>query len=596
MKVQNLFKEALLIIMFPILIRSSIFIRTDEDTVRDLTSCVKKILESIDYNKYGNYMDVTFMNINTNVIKLSELYKVRGPRFISRRFHWNPDNISNMVYVITSQDYNELERGFCKVTSDLYWNPTATFIIVMDSNKITDLHYLTKLLHRYNIFHRVSVLLRSHNDYTINRYNFSTPGLCYHLGHLMFWAKCSDFIANKTSPILSRGSIRNCRFTFVTRNMWPFTNFDSKTEGIEQNFITLFKKQFGVKIRLQEFNKVNRFGSAMDNLTIIMKEKVVKDEVEGAVGGYSIDELYFGNISFTYPIMIDHMYYILAHASFVDQWYAVLSQSTSTYIILFLIFVTFCVSATFLSIFQSRSDVSLNVLIVFGYFLNRTAIRRTPTGWPQAIIFSTLLFTALIIPYAIQANLFSVTTQPVRGYEPKEPEELTDYAPVLYSEWQRRIDFQNYTDCGTRLECLFTVRDSPTKTLYTIMSFLHYWFYLPQLTDGHCNVATYALREPYLTVFSTIYLRRGSVLMRPMNMFIMRAGATGIMEKHFADICYRDRLKCRVNRRESPYNPLSTTDFFYVFMLLIFGYCLSTLVFIFEVWVRNRNNNNHHHK
>ncbi|KAF9404626.1 hypothetical protein HW555_014245, partial [Spodoptera exigua] len=466
MKVQNLFKEALLIIMFPILIRSSILIRTDEDTVRDLTSCVKKILESIDYNKYGNYMDVTFMNINTNVIKLSELYKVRGPRFISRRFHWNPDNISNMVYVITSQDYNELERGFCKVTSDLYWNPTATFIIVLNSNKITDLHYLTKLLHRYNIFHRVSVLLRSHNDYTINRYNFSTPGLCYHLGHLMFWAKCSDFIANKTSPILSRGSIRNCRFTFVTRNMWPFTNFDSKTEGIEQNFITLFKKQFGVKIRLQEFNKVNRFGSAMDNLTIIMKEKVVKDEVEGAVGGYSIDELYF-----------------------------------------------------------------------------------------------------------------------VRGYEPKEPEELTDYAPVLYSEWQRRIDFQNYTDCGTRLECLFTVRDSPTKTLYTIMSFLHYWFYLPQLTDGHCNVATYALREPYLTVFSTIYLRRGSVLMRPMNMFIMRAGATGIMEKHFADICYRDRLKCRVNRRESPYNPLSTTDFFYVFMLLIFGYCLSTLVFIFEVWL-----------
>ncbi|KAF9822936.1 hypothetical protein SFRURICE_012090 [Spodoptera frugiperda] len=564
--------------------------RTDEDTVTHLTSCVKKILETIDYNKYGNYMDVTFMNVNNNKINLSTLHRIKGPRFISRRFHWNPDNISNMVYVIMGQDYYEIEKGFRKVTTDLYWNPEATFVIVIDSPKITDLHDFTNLLHKYNIFHRVSLLLRSHNEYTINKYNFTSPGLCFHTGHLVFWAKCSDFLANKTLPILSKGSIKNCRFTFVTRNMWPFTNFDSKMEGIEQNFLTLFKKHYEVKIRLQEYNKVNRFGSAMDNLTKIMKEKVVRDEVEGAIGGYSIDELYYGNISFTYPIMIDHMYYILAHASFVDQWYAVLSQSISTYVTLFLLFVTFCVSVTFLSIFRSRTDISLNVLIVFGYMLNRNAVRRTPSGWPQAIVFASLLFTALIIPYAIQANLFSVTTQPVRGYEPREPEDLTDYSPVLCSEWQRRIDFKNYTDCGTRLDCLFMVRDSPNKSLYTIMSFLHYWFYLPRLTDEHCNVATYALREPYLTVFSTIYLRRGSVLLRPMNMFTMRAGSTGIMEKHFTDICYRDRLKCRVNRRETAYKTLTTTDFFYVFMVLVFGHCLSISVFVIEIWVKNNVN------
>ncbi|KAF9415465.1 hypothetical protein HW555_006887 [Spodoptera exigua] len=371
-----------------------------------------------------------------------------------------------------SEDYIELANGLSKVTSDKFWNPSARFIIVVQNLKQYSLQDVADLLHTYNIFQKVSLISRYSDEYAIYKYNLTKPGDCLKTGHLKFWSLCSDYCSGKMIPPINKGSIRGCRYKFIAQNLWPFTNFDSSLKGTEQYIISLFQKEYGVKIDLLEFTKVNKFGKAVGNSTLIMIEEVENNRVEGVVGGYVIDSLY----------------------------------------------------------------------------------------------------DAFIIPYAIQANLFSVTTRPVRGYEPKEFEDLKDYTPALYTEWQRRIAFNNSHNCGTRIECLRMVKNSPRKSFYTLISRLHLWIYQWLLTDSHCSLGIYALKEPYMTVYRSIYVRRGSVLMNPINNFLLRIASGGIIRKHASDISYREKVKCKSHSSLSYHAPLKLSNFKYIFIILISGY------------------------
>lgn len=571
------------------LVSVSASMKTEMDDAKSLTSCVVKLIEEIDYKKYSTSMDITVMNIN-NDLKLSALHKIEGARFVTRRFFWDPGNIGNVIYILMSEDYGELEHGLSKVISDKFWNPSARFIIVLQSFENYSLRDITNLLHVYNIFYKVSLISRHGNEYSIYKYNFTKPDNCLKSGHLTFWSKCSDYQTKMNLPVLYKGSIRNCRYTFVTRNFWPFTNFDSSAKGSEQNFLSLFEKQYGVKIDLHEFGKVDKYGKLMDNSSIIMLQKVVNNEYEGAVGGYAINsENNHGNISYSYPMLIDHMFYIVAHSNYVEQWVAVLYKSPYTFIVIILLFVIFCVMVTFLSIFRAQNDVSFNILIVFGYLLNKNYVKRIESGWSQTLIFSSLLFTALIIPYAIQADLFSVTTQPIRGYEPKEPEDLWNYQAILCTDWQFRKEFAGHWDCETRLSCLMMVKNYPQLSLYTIISDTHYSIYQWQLADTQCKMETYRLKDPYISIYRTIFLRRGSVLIPYLDTFALRISSIGVPNKIATGIYFREWLKCK-SLYSDEHMPLPLSNFYYVFMILIGGYCLSLGFFIYEVWAGTRHN------
>ena len=573
--------ETFLFTVFCILFSDSALLKTEPGNVESLTSCVVKMIEDISYKKYYHVMDITVMNMN-NDLKLSALHKVNGARFVSRRFFWVPGNINNVIYIVMSESYHELQHGLRKVTSDAFWNPLARFIIVLQSFEISSLREITDLLHAHNIYN-VSVISRDGNDYAIYKYNFTKPDYCLKSGHLTFWSRCFDYQKEKNIPFLNKGSIRNCRFKFLSRNIWPLVNFDTSTKGSEQYFMALFQKQFGLQIDLQEFGKVDKYGKVMSNSTLIMLQKVENNEIEGVLGGYEISSMYSGNISHTYPITIDHMFHIVAHAKYVGQLVAILRQSFYTCIIIGILYVIFCVAVTLLSIFSSPKDISRNALIVFGYLCNTNVVRRTVSGWPQILIFTSLLFAAFIIPYAIQANLYSVTTQPVRDYEPKYEEDLKNYQAVLHTDFQYRSKFDGYFDCGTRISCLLLVKDYPNKPFYTILSNSHFKVYQWQLTDDHCNMAMYQLKEPYSTIYRAFYLRRGSLLIPYFNHFIYQYVTTGVMQKLASDIYFREWLKCK-SRHRPEHISLPLSDFYYVFMMLIGGYCLSLLLFIFEVW------------
>uniref|UniRef100_A0A2H1WV93 SFRICE026680.2 n=1 Tax=Spodoptera frugiperda TaxID=7108 RepID=A0A2H1WV93_SPOFR len=557
--------------------------KADRTDIETLTSCIVKLLQQVDYKTYDKVMDITVMNMN-NDLQLSALHQVEGARFISRKFFWNTEYISNVIYIVMSEDYQELADGLNKVTSDKYWNPSARFIIVVQNLKEYSLHDLTHLLHTYNIFHKVSVISRDSDMYAIYRYNFTKPGNCFRAGHLIFWSWCSDYTAGKKLAFLTEGSIRNCRFQFIAQNLWPFMNFDNDVKGSEQFSLAMFQKQYSVQIHLNEFTKFNKYGKPVDNLRKLIHNKVVHNEYEGAVGGFAINSEYSGNISHVYPMTIDHMFYTLARSNHVEQWVAVLNQSFSTFIVIGIIFVIFCVAATCLSIFHTRQDISGNVLIVFGYILNKNFVKRTPSGWTRALIFLTLLFTGLIIPYAIQANLYSVTTRPARAFEPKKSDDLKGYRAILYTDWQRIYARSNYSFCGTRLNCLLMVKNCQNRSLFTIVSDAHYQVHRWQLTDHQCKMLVYQIKDPYISIYRTVYLRRGSVLIEPLNNFTLQFESTGIMNKYLSEIYYKNWLKCKPRHRPDHVS-LRLANFYNVFKIFLGGCCLSILIFLCEIFI-----------
>ncbi|PZC80790.1 hypothetical protein B5X24_HaOG200934 [Helicoverpa armigera] len=575
------------LVMFYSIVSAGAFLTTDHENIESLTNCVVKIIKKVDYNRYTKVVDVTLMNIK-NDIKLSALHNLTGVRFVSRRFFWNTNDLSNKYYLVMSEDFQELEEGLKEVTSDIFWNPLAGFIIVLKSHKHHSSHDITDLLHTYNIFF-ASLILHKDDKYFIYKYNFTASNRCYKAGHLTLWASCSDFCSEKQLPILIEGNIRNCQYKFISRNLWPFTNFDTAFKGTEQWFVALFEKQYGVKIDLKKFGKIDKCETITYDTKYIMLKKVENNEVEGAVGGYSITEEYSGNVSHSYPISIDYMYYILPHKKYVGPLVAVLHGSTGTFVLIGLLFVIFCIAAKFLSIFAAQKDFSQDVLMVFGYLLNKCSANRISAGWPQAIVFSSLLFTSFIFPYAIQANLYSVTTEPVRGQEPKTSQDLKNYKAVLYTDFQYRHnkEFSGYLDCGNRINCLMLVKNCPDKSCYTVMTSAHYFANLWQLTDDECKMTTYILREPYITSLRTIYLRRGSVLIRPIKEFLLRIINSGVLSKYSRDLYIREWLKRKCHHR-SEHVPLSMSSTYYVFMMLIAGYCLSVITFICEFMARSQ--------
>ncbi|KAH9639266.1 hypothetical protein HF086_014130 [Spodoptera exigua] len=571
-----------------ILITASGSITQDQGHVETLTNCVVKVLQELEYLKYEKLIDITVMNMN-NDLQLSALHKMAGMRFISRRFLWDTGNINNAIYIVMSDDYQELANGLNKVTSDKFWNPSAGFIIVIQKMEENSLNDVTGLLHTYNIFQNVSLISRDGDDYLISKFNFSKPGSCLKSGHLICWTRCSEYCSSKMLPPLNMGSITGCRYKFLAQNLWPFTNFDSNIRGTEQYIMALFQKHYKVRIDIQEFTKVNKYGIPVEDQKQIMLKKVKNNEVEGVVGGYAINDAYSGNISHSYPMTIDHMFYVLARSNYTEQWVAVLNQSLTTFLVIGVIFIIFCVASICLSIFHTRKDITGNVLIVFGYILNRNFVKRTPSGWARTFIFSSLLFTGFLIPYTIQASLYSVTTRPARAFEPKHPTDLKDYRAFLYTEWQRKHEFDEYTECGTRLNCLLLVKNCHNKTIFTVVSGVHFLVHQWRLTDNHCQLVMYRLKEPYVSIYRAVYFRRGSALLDPFNDFILRLITTGIVKKHSFDIYHRSQLKCKPIHQPI-HVALPLRNFSKAFLILLAGYCLSLLTFICEVYMGSQNN------
>lgn len=226
-----------------------------------------------------------------------------------------------------------------------------------------------------------------------------------------------------------------------------------------------------------------------------------------------------------------------------------------------IVIIVLCVLTSLLEIFPIQErDVTRDILLVLGYILNRTGIRKIHSNLAQRFLLFSLLWLSLLLPYVINGQISSLVTKPHRGYEPKEVTELKDYRFILYSEF--RYVSPSIQNCHSMLcvvHCLLKVKNNKTKSLLTLISDASLLAYRSQMTDIQCTMKVYKVGNAYV-VLRTMFLRRGSRILDPFNKFMLRMGSAGFVQKYYDDITHLGDLKCQYHQR--PITPISLNSIY----------------------------------
>ncbi|CAB3249289.1 unnamed protein product [Arctia plantaginis] len=254
-------------------------------TDETLSNCVVDIVREGSNNM--SLLDFTLVNVEDDLI-ISSLHKLGGLRFISRTFSFDYYRIYNNAYIIESENLQVLSDGLSQVVNDRQWNPKARFLIILKNLKDRDVLNLTNWFSEHNV-DDVFFITPKRKIYAVYKLNVASNNYCHTSSKWALVSSCSEHLTEKKIPVLRRQqSIRNCRFKFITYNMWPFTNFDdTNREGIEQRVLRDFEKYKNVKIELHTVMEETDAHGVIVPISIKSMLKSVQDnKFEGAVGGF----------------------------------------------------------------------------------------------------------------------------------------------------------------------------------------------------------------------------------------------------------------------------------------------------------------------
>lgn len=565
----------ILILCLLISVATAIFFNDAADET--LSNCVVDIVREGSANT--SLLDLTVINVMDDLI-MSSLHTIGNLRFISRNFSFDYYRIYNSAYIIESENLQVLHLGLSQVVNNRQWNPKARYIIILHNLEDPDVLNLTKFFFDHNMDDVFSIVHKN-NNFTIYNFNTTSNTFCRRSYKWVFVSYCSKPMTIKLKlPVLRKQeSIRNCQFRFITYNMWPFINFDSTNrEGIEQRILKEFEKYEKVKIELYTVtDKTDANGVVMPVSIESMLKSVHDNEFEGAVGGF-VTTTNTEFLSYTYPFITDHAIFLLAHAENLHPWAFVIINTGLSFTV-FLVFIIFCVVTNLLNVFPTQGrDVSRDILLVLGYILNKIGVKNIHPNLPQKLLFFNLLWFALVLPYVIHGQIYSSITKPNRGYEPKEVNELKDYTFILYSKFAFATPWVK--QCDSILNCLLEVMNDKTKSLYTRVSKAFVLAHSSKIIDDQCKKKVYKLGEVTIE-FRTMFLRRGSFLLDPLNKFMLRMVSSGIINKYSNEILHLENLKCQY--RHSPTMAININSMYVLYIILLVGYMISFIIFILEL-------------
>ncbi|XP_063365204.1 uncharacterized protein LOC134653740 [Cydia amplana] len=555
-----------------------------ENDVIELHKCVTTLIRRIEL---GNVTDVTLINVDAQLAEA--LHAVPRPaRFVSRTFYWPNNTVVNDVYVIRCKDYFAFAQGMDLVRRDTFWNPRAKFIITVDYIKDYLQNISDFLLHNY--IYNVALIAHSEGR-NILVYSFGKQyDECDRpvIKLLKPWSCCSGEIFTHEK----KTTIRGCRVQFVSHDFWPFVSLFEK-DAIENYLLRLIRNYGGITVELVDFGKDENFGGRLDNFTYTgMLHEIEAYHVEGAVGGYALTHNQKSNLDFIEPYMVNHYEIVIARAELLHKWHGILKQfGIGALWANFFIFCIICVTVMLMGIFKRQvRDTSRDILIVWGYFLgNISQKQKAKSGLPYRMVLLNILMYVFMISYVIQASLLSATTHPIRGDQPNDAEEVVSnyqavVSPALHDHLLRNpvINIQNLnTACNRTVDCMMQVMVNSHQRFYTLASDIYHKSYVWKFADKNGESKIHTLREPIGTLLQTMYLRRGSSLAAPFNKLLGRVRSAGLIEWFTSRLHFSEGLKYKFHARDIR-KPQSMKGLNGVFMILIYGYCISGISFMLE--------------
>lgn len=563
----------------------------DEDNTTELIKCVTDLANHI--KTYSTYNHIGLMNVNEVIAKA--LHNIQGLLFISRTSSWYNDYLSTPVYIIVSQDYDDLHKNINVLIRDVYWNPRAKYIIVVE--KLSErLQSVADLLVRNNIFNVTVIGKVKDVYYDIHSFNLKLDS-CNRPHTLQFISKCSKYnVKTRVYRVPRQLKARGCHVKIIAQEFVPYVSFDPNFMGIELSLIVAITKYEGINFEVIKLSGKGQHGKYVNDSYTGILHRVETYEVEGAIGAYYMSTNRIRLLDFSYPYAVDHTIIVVARSRYLSIWNAVrVLLATEDKIGLLLLFAAFSAAAIMMSIFPKiGTDISRNILIVFGYLCSNVSITRINARIPQRIIVIDMLLYAICITSILQACLLTQETSPLRDYQVKLKEEvIKDYQQIEADQFgYDSSETGQKSVCHSIMDCIIQIKQRKDERLYTVTSNAIYDYFDWKLNANKGNDEDlYKLKESVGTLLQTMYFRRGSTLLPIVTKRIERLISSGILRRMFIKFRVPKNMRKRYN---DIWFPIKLEYIYDIFYILVAGGCLSVITFICEIIFKMYTKYKHH--
>lgn len=556
-----------------------------ENESKDI-ECAVKIIKSV---AEESPKSVSFMGIDNDMV--AELLRIDGITIVpilnvSKDIYTKTD-----VYIIRSEEFEDFRKNIIHLVNTSYWQPKSYYIIFIE--KIPDKENFTEFLRNYNLFN-VSIIFKGLQYFEI--YTFSAElDNCNRPKTLELTTNC--FLFNKSSIFIKSApkKLNNCRIKFATHEylpysgVYPFTN----DTGFEENIFKIIEERESIKFEIIKFTTPHRFGILNNRKYKGMLGMLQNHQVEGVVGGVFLIFEKYVTFDTMYPYLVDNLRKVTPLAVPLSTWeavYGTLSLATRFLIILF--FAVFVFGVSYLSIFKNnRKDLVLDFLVVFGYFLNNIIPKQLKDILSYRLLLLSLLLFAFFMNVAIEASVSSVTTKPMNSYQ------ITDQTVINSVYHSLELKFYGSNEdadsvCDTVLDCISKVHKSRYKrkkyrTIITEMSLNHEKLQVT-FREGNCDL--FVSDHSFFLSLQTVFLYRGSTITPVFKKYYRHLFHGGILSQFKKSADHKLSLKVFYNKdfqekanRLNIHNPGALNNLKEAFIILLAGYCISAVGFIYEI-------------
>lgn len=556
----------------------------DIETASKDSECAVKI---IGYVAEEGPKAVTVIGIDNDMG--AELLRIDRITIVPILTNINNDYLKTDVYVVMSEDLEDFKKKIFQLEKDSYWQPRSYFIICI--KKVYDIEKLTEFLKSHNIF-QVSIIIRNLENFEI--YSFSAKlDNCNRPQNLELTTNC--FLFNKSRIFMKSEpkKFNNCHIKFAAHAYLPYSGVYPLTNdiGFEEHILNLIEEKESIKFDVIKFATAHKFGIQSNGSFVGMLDMLQKHTIDGVVGGLFL--LYDKCVTFDYmyPYMIDNLRVVLPLAVRLSTWEAVWATlSLATKLLIILLFAIFFFAISYLAIYKNyRKDLILDFLIVYGYFLNNIIPKQLKDFTSHRLLILSMLLFAFFINVAIQASVSSVTTKPMHSYQIKEEVDISRSHTNVFLKVLGGVSQVN--TCDSILDCLSIVRNSRYKRrkFCTFVSEMVLPYQQLQFMLDTGNWEMYVADFSLFLYQHTLYLNRGSIITPVIRKYYRHLFHSDIIRQYIKSVHHKLALKVYYNKAVQEkaswtnHNPGTFNNLKEAFMLLLSGYCISVIGFVFEI-------------
>lgn len=531
------------------------------------------------------------------------VYETSRYKIGNRDFSQATKFIQSDIYIIATNTYDGLKNKLQNLTFDIYFNPSALTIVVLESSVLNDISVVFKQLYSFNIFN-VSVITQflKSDVPSIVLPDHTKCKFCDITKEMLIFINCNEInnkfnvevLNSKIKYVSNAISLHSYNTTIMLEKHAPFAFFKIKDsidteEGYEGIFLNKIKNRYNVKYVENIHNEI--IGSNIHNVSSVILRRVFYGEYDGVVGGLILSAERKQALDFVYPHLFDYFVVIIPRSPIIERWKSTLySFSITVWILISIVTLLFSIFALILNIFIKQRDKCGVFVSVLGYFFGNSHQIRSNSNTRIALI-SWSIFTWLLCSY-FQSKLSSVFTRPAHQSQIGSLDDISEQRYTLYinraSYWFIENTFgkkpsEVFTDikiCNNMLECLHHVSMGGKRV--TISSNLHFLYYESSFRDEYGEQKLYKLPKPYFSFWFSIYMRRGHPLVKSMRSLEMSIIESGLLGKSILDLHFNISVKKHFYKNNK-INSISYKDMEGIYYILLIGWLLSTIIFILEL-------------